>query len=349
MTTRVLIKNTFLHHDKDIPSHSRRPRTESCDAVLTGPRTPRCGDLWRECPLQYLSPIQGSDIDDWTAAGPVGLSGGSRTPPHAQSTLGSQHKPLSGLPSGTVNASTAGGFDSSTPNSPLTSQNFWALRTTSLEPAREERQASPGSLGNNGNSPEGAGGSTNGVDAETETSGSPMEAQLQQSQPPASGSSNGGSSSGNPALNPNNNTTVMLRNIPNKYTQTMLLHEVDGKDDKRDGFSGLYDFFYIPIDFRNKCNVGYAFINFITAHYASIFFEKFNGYKLNGFRSSKVCEVSWGRVQGLAANVEQYRNSAVMTVQEENYKPQIFSKGVRVEFPRADGPLPPLKLRPQRG
>lgn len=38
-------------------------------------------------------------------------------------------------------------------------------------------------------------------------------------------------------------TTLMIRNIPNKYTQKMLLEEIDTQ------FKDLYDFFYLPIDF----------------------------------------------------------------------------------------------------
>merc|ERR1719362_1494224 len=51
-------------------------------------------------------------------------------------------------------------------------------------------------------------------------------------------------------------TTVMLRNIPNKYTRDMLIKRLNMS------FEGQFDFLYLPIDFRNKCNVGYCFINF---------------------------------------------------------------------------------------
>ncbi len=39
-------------------------------------------------------------------------------------------------------------------------------------------------------------------------------------------------------------TTLMVKNIPNKYTQKMLLATID------EHFRGTYDFFYLPIDFK---------------------------------------------------------------------------------------------------
>eukprot|EP00438_Fugacium_kawagutii_P034564 Skav216757 [mRNA] locus=scaffold3303:12117:15736:- [translate_table: standard] len=56
----------------------------------------------------------------------------------------------------------------------------------------------------------------------------------------------------------NQRTTVMLRNLPNNYTRDMFLSLLD-----EEGLSGLYDFVYLPMDFRRDANLGYAFVNLV--------------------------------------------------------------------------------------
>lgn len=51
-------------------------------------------------------------------------------------------------------------------------------------------------------------------------------------------------------------TALMIRNIPNKYNQKMMLQTLETNH------RGNFDFFYLPIDFKNKCNVGYATTSF---------------------------------------------------------------------------------------
>lgn len=106
-------------------------------------------------------------------------------------------------------------------------------------------------------------------------------------------------------------TTVMLRNIPNKYTREMLIHVLNKR------FLGKYDFMYLPIDFNNKCNVGYGFVNFRTPETCHMFILHFHGVSvrksLPGFNSKKVCEVTPARVQGLLDNVRRLQNSPVMS------------------------------------
>jgi len=130
--------------------------------------------------------------------------------------------------------------------------------------------------------------------------------------------------------NDKNYSTVMLRNIPNKYTQTSLIEAIDSQ-----GFRGLYNFFYLPVDFKNGCNMGYAFINFVNYDSASMFMSVFKGYQLPA-KSSKVCDVCWARVQGFKANIEHYRNSPVNDLPDPEYRPLMFQDGIEVAFPRPD-------------
>lgn len=101
-------------------------------------------------------------------------------------------------------------------------------------------------------------------------------------------------------------TTVMLRNIPNRYSRDMLIDRLN------EGYKGQYDFVYLPIDFNSKCNVGYAFINFRLPAMAQKFMQEFHGVRaklcLPGFSSKKICEVSYATVQGREANMENFRD-----------------------------------------
>jgi hypothetical protein len=53
-------------------------------------------------------------------------------------------------------------------------------------------------------------------------------------------------------------------------------------------FKGTFDFFYLPIDFKNKCNVGYAFINMLMPQYIPPLVARFNNKRWDKFNSEKV-------------------------------------------------------------
>ncbi|KAG3196195.1 hypothetical protein PC128_g7839 [Phytophthora cactorum] len=112
-------------------------------------------------------------------------------------------------------------------------------------------------------------------------------------------------------------TTLMIRNIPNKYTQQMLLSEINRHH------RGNYDFFYLPIDFKNKCNMGYAFINFIEAAHIEAFHKEFDGQKWTNFNSEKVCAISYARLQGKQAMIARFQNSSLLD-KHESYRPLVF-------------------------
>jgi len=102
-------------------------------------------------------------------------------------------------------------------------------------------------------------------------------------------------------------TTLMLRHLPNKYTRDMMLEELEDRNVIRD-----INFFYMPIDLRHRCNVGYCFVNVTSKEGVARFRAAFHGARLGQVRTNKTCEVEFGKVQGLDANIEHYRNNAVM-------------------------------------
>ena len=87
-------------------------------------------------------------------------------------------------------------------------------------------------------------------------------------------------------------TTVMIRNIPIKYTDKILNEELEE-------FKGKYDCLYVPYDYEKNGNKGYAFINFVHPLHILYFYEKFNGKKWKYFESLKICELNFAHFQGI--------------------------------------------------
>merc|ERR1719221_40019 len=92
-------------------------------------------------------------------------------------------------------------------------------------------------------------------------------------------------------------TTVMMRNIPNRYTQLMLLEEISSA-----GFAGTFDFLYLPIDPETSANKGYVFINFVNPVQAWRFRTAYEGEQMQRFNSSKFVSICPATLQGLEAN-----------------------------------------------
>ena len=96
----------------------------------------------------------------------------------------------------------------------------------------------------------------------------------------------------------------MVRHIPNKYTQAMLLEAITRHH------LGKFDLLYLPVDFRHRCNVGYAFINLISPAQIPAFYAEFHGHAWAQLNSRKVCEVAYARIQSKAALIAHFESSS---------------------------------------
>lgn len=122
-------------------------------------------------------------------------------------------------------------------------------------------------------------------------------------------------------------TTMMIRNIPNRYTQNELIAEVESM-----GFAGTFDFFYLPLDKGTMSNVGYAFVNFVDATWAEKCRTTFQNARFQKHRrsSGKIAAVSVAHIQGLEANIRHYENAAVSNAKHLERRPVIMANLSRV-------------------
>lgn len=87
-------------------------------------------------------------------------------------------------------------------------------------------------------------------------------------------------------------TTLIIRNIPNKYNIALLLIELNEK------FKNKFDMIFLPQDKIKDSNLGFGFINFLNPLNLILFYDEFTGKKWNYFNSPKRCFLAYSNFQG---------------------------------------------------
>lgn len=118
-------------------------------------------------------------------------------------------------------------------------------------------------------------------------------------------------------------TTLMVRNIPGRYTLDMLLKEWPNTD-------GAYDFLYLPMSIERKRNVSFCFLNFVTFNDAVNFAAKWQRRRLEHFRTRRPLDISAADLQGREENITQILTAKVYRIRNVHFQPAIFVGPVRV-------------------
>lgn len=141
-------------------------------------------------------------------------------------------------------------------------------------------------------------------------------------------------------------TTCILRNLPETYTTASFVAHLDAE-----GFSGLYDFAYLPRSFETGSCFGYGFVNFACREAAERFLQCFEGFDKWFVPYQKTAVVSWSEpYQGLDEHIARYRDSPMMHHSvPDDYKPMLFRDGVRVPFPPPTRRIKAPRVRRARG
>lgn len=131
-------------------------------------------------------------------------------------------------------------------------------------------------------------------------------------------------------VDPCERTTLVLRKLPKNVTRASLLEMLNAA-----GMQGLYDFVYLPMDFKKGKVFGYAIVNFIANESAEKASFHFAGAGINSDWSDSH--------QGFDELIKRYRDSPIMHPNmPEISKPLIFSKGMVAPFPSPTKKVQPL-------
>lgn len=138
-------------------------------------------------------------------------------------------------------------------------------------------------------------------------------------------------------------TTLLLGNLPPELTQLDLLSVMD-----RLGFSGFYDFVFLPTDRNTGMNQGPAIVNLTRHAYAVTLATHMHEFRDWGVGDDKSqCSVKWSLpMQGLIEHVEEYRNHPAMHDSvPSSCRPMLFVNGWQAVFPEPTAPLRSMRRR----
>ncbi|CAK0839118.1 unnamed protein product [Prorocentrum cordatum] len=120
---------------------------------------------------------------------------------------------------------------------------------------------------------------------------------------------------------PHSITTVMVRNVPERCQQDEFVSELD-----KSGFQGMYDFCYMPRDFKSSLNKGYVFLNFKTPTAARCFKNMWHGWQRfsnHPDSDSRRLQVTAAHIQGFEANIAMLETAG--TIRNPNYRRLVIS------------------------
>lgn len=85
-------------------------------------------------------------------------------------------------------------------------------------------------------------------------------------------------------------------------------------------FKGMYNYFYLPMDLKTQCSVGFAFINFehpiFILQFYLVFQKALWSSIVSNCKSNKQCELVYANVQGLDEIKQELRGKEIMKKRE---------------------------------
>jgi len=115
---------------------------------------------------------------------------------------------------------------------------------------------------------------------------------------------------------PHGVTTLVVRNVPARYTKEMLMQEWPP--------NGTYDFLYLPFNFKQKRTAGFVYVN-CTSHEAAVnFYSQWHGKSLRDQGTSKRLTIGVAEAQGLEANLRHVAASNISRIKNPKHMPSVF-------------------------